>query len=122
MGLDQYAYHRRRGDLPEHKEEICYWRKHNRLEGWMEELYRRKTGDMEESFNCKELELTVEDLDQLEATILDRNLPATKGFFFGDDSYTDYEEGYKETDLEFIQKSKDALNSFGGIIIYTSWW
>ena len=42
MGLDQYAYARPVGvesDDGKNNEELTYWRKHNRLQGWMEELW-----------------------------------------------------------------------------------
>ena len=43
MGLDQWAYCRpprkRNCDADEHPEE---WRKHNRLQGWMEQLWKKK--------------------------------------------------------------------------------
>jgi hypothetical protein len=123
MGLDQYAYHRRKGDLPDKKEEIAYWRKHNRLEGWMAQLYHDKTGD-EDSFNCKELVLSRKDLEDLETVIENKEMPETGGFFFGGDSYGEYEgeDGYLEIDRQFIQDAKRSLESFGGSIIYTSWW
>jgi hypothetical protein len=45
----------------------------------------------------------------------------TGGFFFGDDSYEEYEEYYKKTDLDFI---RDAYNAFaeGKKVYYNSWW
>ena len=105
MGLDQYAFHRRKGDLPDKKQEIAYWRKHNRLEGWMAQLYVNKTGDYG-------------------PFIENREKPETGGFFFGGDSYEDYEGeyGYQQTDRQFIQDAKRSLTNFGGEIIYTSWW
>jgi hypothetical protein len=118
MGLDQYAF----TGTGEEREDVFYWRKHNRLQGWMEELYRRK-GGMEE-FNCVDVELTLEDIDQLEATILNKNLPETQGFFFGNDSYKDYEDdeyGYKNDDLSFISKAKEILNN-NNKLYYSSWW
>ena len=39
MGLDQYARIRKPG------EEIMYWRKHNRLQGWMTDLWMKRTGN-----------------------------------------------------------------------------
>ena len=53
MGLDQYLYKR-----PKSKE-IGYWRKHNRLQGWMQNLYENKGGDG--TFNCVDLDLTMDD-------------------------------------------------------------
>ena len=49
MGLDQFAY-KVKGD---ERTELHYWRKHNRLQGFMEALYAKKNGNGE--FNCVDL-------------------------------------------------------------------
>ena len=95
MGLDQYAYARPaeldRGEDGENNEELAYWRKHNRLHGWMEDLFKDRGNAVTEesfgnSFNCVEVELTESDIEQLEAHIENRALPETGGFFFGNAS------------------------------------
>ena len=118
MGLDQYAYSE---DSNGERTEIAYWRKHNRLQGWMENLYTDK-GGMEE-FNTVDLELTLEDLDMLESTMMNKLLPETGGFFYGNDSYKDYESeyGYKSDDEMFINKAREELNN-GNKVIYYCWW
>ena len=58
MGLDMYASRR---PPVEKGEEIAYWRKHNRLHGWMEELWREKTGK-EGRFNSEEVILELIDI------------------------------------------------------------
>ena len=121
MGLDQYAFTCKDINVEE-REDVFYWRKHNRLQGWMEQLYHKKGGS--EVFNCANVELSLEDIDQLEAAILNKNLPETQGFFFGDDSYSDYEDkryGYKDDDISFIEKAKNILNT-GNKLYYSSWW
>lgn len=131
MGLDQYAHfltdeqaaQHNDGDNEEYVSEDFYWRKHNRLQGWMENLYRSKGGDAE-TFNCVGVELTEDDILTLERDIEDENLPETAGFFFGDDSYDDYRHpnwGYYERDKEFVQAAKQALAE-GKKVIYSSWW
>jgi len=117
MGLDMFAFSR--SEDSDERNELAYWRKHNRLHGWMENLYREKGGTDE--FNCVEVELTLEDLDRLENTINDEDLPETHGFFFGTDSYEEYEEWYKETDVEFIKKARAAILN-GEKVFYDSWW
>ena len=122
MGLDQYAKARKGEpvekdgalEYPEQRE-LAYWRKHPNLEGWMSNLYSEKSGTDE--FNCQEVELTLEDLDELEKAINSKELPETGGFFFGDDS----DEYYKENDLEFIRDARNAIKD-GYTVIYTSWW
>lgn len=127
MGLDQYAYKRKYdetvGDTV--TTEIMYWRKHNRLHGYMEKLWRDRTGSSED-FNCKELELSLDDINTLEQFINNKELPETKGFFFGTDSYDCYADNtlqYQDyySDKRFIQLAKEAIAE-GYTIIYDSWW
>ena len=129
MGLDQYAYARPIGTPSnggENNEELTYWCKHNRLHGWMERLYVKRGNELGQEafgndFNCIELELTESDIEQLEAHIQGKSLPATGGFFFGDDSYEDYEEYRKENDLDFITNARKAFSE-GKKVYYNSWW
>jgi hypothetical protein len=127
MGLDQYAYAREIVKSDDEEEpvdiDIAYWRKHNRLQGWMENLYRDKNPDSDRDFNCVDLELTAEDLDRLEQDVLHTALPKTEGFFFGDDSYSNEEwlKEYMKTDLKFIHDARQHLRD-GYKIIYSSWW
>ena len=100
MGLDQYAYVASKANAREEfyeaeygddeskkgtvtkPRELAYWRKHPNLQGWMEKLAESKNLEYD-SFNGVELELTYEDLDELERAVTHNQLPATSGFFFG---------------------------------------
>lgn len=137
MGLDMYAYTAARAGQqndfyesstwdPEVKEsvnptvvkprEIAYWRKHPNLHGWMEQLAESKNLKYN-SFNGIELELTWEDLDELERAVTNNQLPSTRGFFFGEDA----DEYYRESDLKFIREAKAEL--FLGLkVFYNSSW
>jgi hypothetical protein len=95
--------------------ELAEWRKHPNLQGWMQELYYEKGGEGE--FNCVELELTLEDLDALEATLDEEALPETAGFFFGNNA----DDHYAEADREFIVQARAAIKQ-GYKVIYSSWW
>ena len=125
MGLDMYAYAVSKRDAigefemaqDSEKEELQYWRKHHDLHGWMEKLYRSKGGDAD-SFNCIPVELTVDDLDNLQQALLDDNLPRTSGFFFGDNP-PDLET--MREDLMFVQKCRIAIKE-GKVVYYNSWW
>jgi len=125
MGLDMYAFAVSKENSIDQftiapdsdNEELQYWRKHHDLHGWMEQLYRAK-GGTKESFNCVPLQLTVEDLNQLQSDLLGEKLPQTQGFFFGDNP-PDL-ESLKE-DLMFIQKCRDAIED-GKTVYYDSWW
>lgn len=124
MGLDMYAFKTRHEidgevdfSVPEgQSEEVFYWRKHPNLHGWMEDLYDKKGG--QEEFNCVNVLLTEQDLDELEKDINGNALPETAGFFFGK-SYGSQEE--KAEDLEFISQARSAIKD-GYKVYYTSWW
>ena len=127
------------GERDGEEEHLADWRKHNRLHGWMEELWEDKgrpfNGELDDNpmgdFNCVPVELTLEDLDQLEADITEKVLPETQGFFFGGDSFewedddgNKFPEGdyyYKQTDLQFVKDARKAINE-GKKVYYNSWW
>ena len=139
MGLDQYAT-ARKGEPRTVKSEYTYtdhdgnehegvdeylewddsielatWRKHPNLQGWMEILWHEKGGEGE--FNCVDLELTLEDLDALEATLDEEELPETSGFFFGSNA----DDHYAEADREFIVQARAAIKH-GYKVVYSCWW
>lgn len=137
MGLDMYAYvASKAGQQNEYYEgaefdettretvntkvskprELAYWRKHPNLHGWMERLAERKNLKYD-SFNGIEMELTHEDLDELERAVTHNQLPPTGGFFFGNDA----DDHYYESDLAFIKNAKAEL-FFGLKVFYNSSW
>ena len=137
MGLDMYAYvATREGEQREYYDgaewdettkdlvntkvnkprEIAYWRKHPNLHGWMERLAEQKKLDYD-SFNGVEMELTAEDLDELERAVTHSQLPATSGFFFGNNS----DQHYYDQDLAFIKAARTEM--FMGLkVFYNSSW
>ena len=58
MGLDQQAYTK---DKDGQCETIQDWRKHNALDGWMQNLWVAKGGTGE--WNCAEVELNAHDIE-----------------------------------------------------------
>jgi hypothetical protein len=95
--------------------EIAGWRKHPNLHGWMRRLWESRGNNGE--FNGDELELTWEDLEELEHAVTHKQLPATGGFFFGNDA-DDY---YREYDLAFVRNAKAEI--FTGLkVFYNSSW
>ena len=95
MGLDQYLNAKNPNRLSgEAVKEIYYWRKQHDLHDWMEALYRTK-GGVEESFNCVPVELTLQDLDELEEIL--------------------------KRDLEAITLAREAISD-GFIVNYDCWW
>ena len=107
--------------------EIAYWRKHPNLHGWMESLWKRRLHESNKqepedngwgsTFNGIELELTAEDLDELERAVTHGQLPSTTGFFFGAEA-DDY---YRDHDLEFVKNARAEL-FFGLKVFYNSSW
>ena len=125
MGLDMYAYAAAKANADwgsNEQREIAYWRKHPNLHGWMEQLWHNKGFPLPNSddpmFNGVELELTWEDLDQLEEDIQNDRLPSTSGFFFGDNP-PDSES--IRNDIDFIYAAKRAIGD-GLYVFYSSWW
>ena len=119
MGLDMYAYRRKKGQSKDNMEEVMYWRKHNRLHGLMEDIYREKGG--EDVFNCVTMRLKKKDMKRIMKTILGKDLKETQGFFFGEDSYDQYTEYYMSNDIKFLWAAYRAIDN-GEKVYYDSWW
>lgn len=145
MGLDMYAYVGRPGQRNEfwstgdyvrddkgsidwvnnsgveRPRELAYWRKHPNLHGWMQQLWesRGRPGaeDGDDTFNGIELELTYEDINELEQAVLAGRLPKTRGFFFGQDA----DDEYRDQDLEFCAAARADL-FIGKRVFYNSSW
>ena len=120
MGLDMMAY-AVDADFEEtakpNNETIAEWRKHPNLHGWMEQLWRERTGNKDDNFNCQEVELTLKDLDNLFEDICLNRLPATTGFFYGSDA----DSYYKQNDKFFVADAKAKIAE-GKKVFYNSWW
>jgi hypothetical protein len=121
MGLDMYAYiaSKAQSDWNDSsRQEIAYWRKHPNLHGWMEKLAEKK-GVQYSTFNGVEIELTWDDIDNLEKDIKSGEVSklGTSGFFFGNPS-DDY---YYEKDLEFCVNAKAELFLKRKVFYNSSW-
>lgn len=119
MGLDQNAF--AVSEIGE-KIELSYWRKHPNLQGWMEELWRSKgcpnaNEQDPDTFNCVDVELTAEDVDNFEKDMLSGSLPETVGFFFGSNS----DDHYRNEDIDFVVKAREQFKK-GNKVFYSSWW
>ena len=116
MGLDQYMYVASGTNSNDSdRRDLGYRRKHPNLHGWMRRLWESKGNEGE--FNGDELELTWEDLENLERAVTHKQLPSTDGFFFGSDS----DDHYREQDLVFVRNAKAEI--FTGLkVFYNSSW
>lgn len=106
MGLDAYV---RVTEISE----LWYGRKENEIHGWMQ----RKSGIPADEFNCVELPLTKELLDEFEADV-SKVLTETTGFFFGG---ANDKESVAEAAKELIKTARLAIND-GHTPAYYSWW
>jgi len=133
MGLDQFAYVAHKAGAYKDSiqdtqpntgkpRDLAWWRKHPNLQGWMRNLWITKNSLVsvdDSNFNNIELELTWQDIDQLEQDINNGSMAAlnTTGFFFG--SHAD--EHYQATDLKFVRDARAEL--FMGLkVFYNSSW
>ena len=117
MGLDQYAYTQENRNNPE-----FIWRKHARLQEFMEALFIYRTGQGPIDLNCGELELTEQDIDALEELVKNGNLPESEGgFFYGHDFQDEAAKEYRNRDLEFCRWAKQILETRKKVF-YSCWW
>lgn len=100
-----------------YKTDMCRWRKHADLNEWMTQLAVRKgVVDAPIEFNCVNLELTTEDIDELEKCVQGDGLPHGEGFFWGQSQEEDYND-----DVKFIRDARKAFKR-GDSVIYSCWW
>lgn len=126
MGLDMFAFKVKTGSIttpvdfsiPEElkPEQLHYWRKHPNLHGLMEKIYEKKGGSEIHNFNCVNVQLNKDDLNELEKVIQKGKLVPTSGFFFGQSDGSE-----KDDDLQFIKDARQAIED-GYDVYYTSWW
>ena len=123
MGLDMYAYSTAEkvetdtDFFVESRTEIAYWRKFYALHGWMEDLYYSKGGKSAD-FNCDNVCIDADDLDDLEEVLKKGLLRPVDGFFFGGQTV---EPEDVESASEFIGKARAAIAE-GLTVYYSSWW
>ena len=122
MGLDQclLAVRGHYGNSHSNEvEKVWTWRKHSDLQGYMEKLAIKKgIVKTASEFNCIDLELTKEDIEDIKNAITEEDLPRTTGFFFGQ-SYRDSSE--LEEDLIAFDGALN-LQQIGFKIFYSCWW
>lgn len=130
MGLDHglVAYKgRNRKEIdfkynPSEEIDIITWRKHPYLHGWFDDLYAEKGGDaytdVMGGLNAgHNLQVTWQDLHNLQKRIWTDSLSERTGFFWGNKAC----EHYKTEDLQAIDKAMDYIKK-GYKIKYWAWW
>ena len=133
MGLDQYGMigcttEKRVDDAGKEytvkiADEDFYWRKHSRLQDFMEKLWVEKTGRPDIEFNCEDMVLTEADIDQLEKAVLTgyaENI-SEGGFFYGHQFQEDAVKKHIEYDHQFVTAARQAMAE-GTQVVYHCWW
>lgn len=122
MGLDQYAWARERGESNEGHEPQFTWRKHSKLQEFMEQLFVEKTSLSSVELNCGELELELADIEKLEKCIEQKAMPISPGgFFYGHQFQDEAEDEYRDQDIMFCEWARRQIAE-GNTVIYSCWW
>ncbi len=145
MGLDMYLTGRKQyvgygAPLPKDEEghdidevivKLGYWRKHANLHGYIVQKFGPKNEETGEAIDdCRDIELTLEDLEHLlQVVVKPADMPKTEGFFFGE---SDNSPEQIEEDTEIITKAigflaaknivpNDSQNVWRSVIYRASW-
>lgn len=122
MGLDQYAYTRLPDQSPDDVEPEFTWRKHAKLQEFMERIFEARTGQGAGDLNCGELELQAEDIALLQAMVERGELPSSPGgFFYGHQFQDESAAKYRELDLKFCRWARTILQTRQRVF-YSCWW
>lgn len=125
MGLDMYAFFVGKENAISDGEcrleygqvEDFYWRKNYNLHDWMKKLWGRRTGNTDSSdFNCVQIRLYKEDIEDLEEAIKSWKIDDSEPF-----SFRKYTSNMKDHDLQFCRDAKKAIKD-GYAVYYDSWW
>lgn len=82
--------------------ELAYWRKHPDLHGYMVKTFADSHDD------CKEIELSADDLRRVIAAVKAKELPKTSGFFFGESNGSAEEIAH---DVKVLESALDWLQA-----------
>jgi len=122
MGLDQYAFRVDAATGHEGGSVVFQWRKHAKLQQFMEETFGERTGLCTTDLNCGRLELTEEDIDRLEHCLNEDAMPTSEGgFFYGHQMQDEQEAAYREQDLAFCAWARATLND-NAKPVFSCWW
>lgn len=122
MGLDQYAFIKAAKSDEDPPEPEFYWRKHAKLQEFMERLFVQKTGKEAGELNCEPLELSADDIAKLKADIEGGTMPKSPGgFFYGHQFQDESAEKYREQDLKFCAWASEQIAA-GHTVAYSCWW
>jgi hypothetical protein len=85
--------------------ELGYWRKHRKLHGYIVNTFANGVDE------CQEIPLEVSDLRNIAKAVREKNLPYTKGCFFGNDEFDKEEEERREEHAQVLEHAAEWLDS-----------
>lgn len=127
MGLDMYISKSKDAEVdgmgfgtPDDTEELHYFRKFNALHSYFADKYLELHPNLNASdFNCINVEITKEMLEEIEQGFSEESILPRSGFFFGDTSRV---FPYHLIELgKMIIKAEQAFDE-GYKVFYSSWW
>ena len=100
-----------------------YWRKHSRLQEFMEKLWEQKTGESAVELNCSNLELTLDDIQALWEAVQNNfaEHECQGGFFYGHQFQEESVKEHMEYDHQFVTAARQAMAE-GTQVVYHCWW
>lgn len=98
--------------------ELHYFRKHNQLNGWLQELYVEKGGDYNE-FNCSVMIMTISDFRRLRRDVRLNNLKPASGFFWGN---CVIDRDVKNEYYQLCRKAINRIRNHNEVVYYTPNW
>jgi len=92
--------------------EICYWRKHPDLHGYIIQTFAKGVDE------CQWIPLTSDDIENIISAVEGGNLPKTTGFFFGQSQTPNDQNTIEQLEnvLKFLRENKE------GIVWYKASW
>ena len=85
--------------------ELGYWRKHRKLHGYIVNTFANGVDE------CQEIPLEAPDLRNIAKAVREKNLPYTKGCFFGNDEFDKEEEERREEHAQVLEHAAEWLDS-----------
>jgi len=131
MGLDQYAYLRNQkinfknvfSDKYEPTKDGFYWRKHARLQTFMQKEYESIHGDEADFNGDAELEMTPDIIKRLRENIASNYHEnfCQGGFFWGHQFQEEQMKEYRDQDLQFCDWVLAQIEKGNKVIYSCSW-
>lgn len=97
------------------KESFKYWRNHIALNRWFGLLFQKKGGGHARDFNCQSIQLTTEDLNELESDLKNDFMPYTGN------PEDDLSEEQVADYLSFIEEAKEYISQGYTVIYYSDY-